>query len=436
MDRNIADETRIVRNVIEDSKQQDISAVSCFYKVYDETNLIYRYNKLMSAQTSSHHCLTVDLHDSKGNNYKNRFADSGIINNSTRIFETLKNNIYAKEESPIYKAEPSECINLLDENYEPSELRYRVNELLDTVKKKYPLISFKAIKAGFTEGINIYANSGYSEKIELYDKYKVTATFCATNGIEASNLKSYTITMNDLKKEFIKRGAFDAILENTNNSLRYKSYDTKKINVVCFLPDAMEKIVQAFVKSYLSDKAIISKRSPLVDCLEKKIFPSDVSISALYETDEFVSDGSMLSTKGFFNKDATIIDSGILTNYCLSPKYESKLGLPHSYSDYENLYVQNGENSLVDMYRNIDKGIIASRIKIHKMDQAGNFVLLVKNGVIIEKGIQKFALNTNLMRFNIWELFHNIIGISKEVAMSGYSGMPWIAFDRRCIKIE
>ena len=88
-----------------------------------------------------------------------------------------------------------------------------------------------------------------------------------------------------------------------------------------------------------------------------------------------------------------------------------------------------GDESLNDMIKSTDKGIVLCRFSGGNPSDNGDFSGVAKNSYYIENGKIKYPISETMISGNICEMFNNIISISKETIDFGNSIYPWIKFD-------
>ena len=429
--RNKAEENReLVRKCITEARERRHAAMECYYKSYNSTLFMYRYGSLMSVQTDFHQSMEYSIHDDEGNNYKNVYADSDILLNPKSMLTETEKGIKAHGKIPEYPQEDSVDIDCRLNNFDGKLLSFRINEFVDAVKEKYPLIRFKSIKGSYIDGVNVYGNLSGVTKTEVYDKYLLSAMFCASDGTDASNLKSYTVTMKEPDTPLLEAGAFDEIINNTNQAIN--AYDGKLENfeTLIIMPDALEKILKLLMSAYLSDKAVLSKKSIWADKLSDTVTDPRIVLSAVYDKNRIVSAGRHISDTGIVNRDAKIIDNGKLVNFCLSREAEKEIGTEHTNCDYGFFSMEGGKTPYRQKVSETQSGLIISRIQARGLDFFGNLTLVIKNAVVVEDGIEKGTLGTKYLKLNLEKMFNNIAWISKEIAYSGNSSLPWIAIEK------
>ncbi len=429
--RNKAEENReLVRKCIAEARERRQAAMECYYKSYNSTMFMYRYGSLMSVQTDFHRSMEYSIHDDEGNNYKNVYADSDILLNPKSMLAETEKGIKAHSKIPEYPDEASIDIDCRRNNFDGKLLVFRINELVDAVKEKYPLIKFKSIKGTYLDGVNVYGNLSGVTKTEIYDKYMLSAMFCASDGTDASNLKSYTVTMKAPDTPLLETGAFDEIINNTNQAIIAYSGNIDSFDTLIIMPDALEKILKLLMRAYLSDKAILSKKSVWSDKLLQSVTDSRITLSAVYDKNRIVSAGRHISDTGIVNRDACIIDHGKLINFCLSREAEKEIGSEHTNCDYGFFSMEGGEKSYKEMIEQTESGLIISRIQARELDFWGNLTLVIKNAVVVENGVEKGTLGTGYLKLNLEKMLNNIAWISKEIAYSGNSSLPRIAIKK------
>ena len=255
-------------------------------------------------------------------------------------------------------------------------------------------------------------------------------------GWRGSAKNAYSVSLKGVDIPLIEIGAFDEIIENTNFALHYYEKAVTDISTLIIMPDALEKILKLLISACLDDRAVLSKKSIWLNKLGEKVIDDRISLSAVYDKNGIVSSGRLISSKGIVNRNAAIIEKGVLRHFCLSEDVESQMGYDHSYCDFGFLCMEGGNEAYKNKLSETESGLIISRIQTQGLDYYGNLTLMIKNGVVVENGIEKGTIGTICLKVNLEDLFNNIVWISKDIACSGNSALPWIAVDRNGFSIH
>ncbi len=135
---------------------------------------------------------------------------------------------------------------------------------------------------------------------------------------------------------------------------------------------------------------------------------------------------SSFDREGIPHKPTTVIDGGKLSSYLYNTYTASKEGLNttgHAAGDQRNVptigptnfMVNPGGKSKNHLIEETDRGILVTRFSGWPQAVSGDFSGAVKGGFYVEKGDIVHPVKETLIAGNIFELLHNLSGISKEV---------------------
>ena len=88
-----------------------------------------------------------------------------------------------------------------------------------------------------------------------------------------------------------------------------------------------------------------------------------------------------------------------------------------------------GDQSLADILRGIDRGLLVSRFSGGSPASNGDFSGIAKNSFLIEHGQITSAVSETMISGNLAEMVNHLRGISRETVRNGYSLLPWFAVD-------
>ena len=160
------------------------------------------------------------------------------------------------------------------------------------------------------------------------------------------------------------------------------------------------------------------------DKLNEKVASDSLTISCS-PTDEDISKKVFVTDDGLKTQEVTYIENGVLKSYLLTLYGAKKTGLELR-PTAEIIKVKPGEKSLDDIIKSTDRGIILGRFSGGNPASNGDFSGVAKNSYYVEDGEVKFPLIQKMVSRNLYEIFHSIEDISKEVINMGYAVLPWV----------
>ncbi|MFQ5910705.1 MAG: TldD/PmbA family protein [Thermoplasmata archaeon] len=144
--------------------------------------------------------------------------------------------------------------------------------------------------------------------------------------------------------------------------------------------------------------------------------------------------------EGVPHQPLEIIEKGVLKNFLyntLTAKKEERETTGHASGGISgppriaptNLIIEPGEETMEGLIGETDKGVIISRFSGVPDVISGDFSGAVKGGYLIEKGEKVSPIKETLVAGNVFELFMEISGISKETERIMNFIVPWVRLE-------
>lgn len=367
---------------------------------------------------------------------KNR--KSGIVKINSSDKDTLNKAVRdCMEATTISMVEEAEDIAELTENrvigseadVDLEMLHFRLKELIEESKKRYPQIIFNEIHAAFTSGSRVHMNTNGVEMEERYHKYDMYIGFSAQDNQVTSSITEYSFAVENLDTPLLENGILPKLFEQTEKSIYPKPLEGKFEGTVILMPDVFNQLLYSLQGLLLSDKALIDGTSQWKDSLDKVVADSGFTLSSIYSDKEMVTAGALITEDGYFVGDMNIIDKGVLISFLLSRFGSRKTGIPRSKNYGGAFVVEPGDRSFQEIIASIDRGILIGALSGNQPEASGEVTGVAKTSFLIEKGELKGAINETMISCNLLDMLRNIRGISKEQICNGYYKLPYIAFD-------
>ncbi len=156
--------------------------------------------------------------------------------------------------------------------------------------------------------------------------------------------------------------------------------------------------------------------------------------------DERFCNASPFTTEGYLARNVDLIKNGELKDLLYSGRCAKMLGRvpnasPIDYTEDDNLLplnmlIEPGTSSIREIIGGIDKGLYLFSLPggIPHNDE-GTFSAVIRDGLLIEKGVVTRPVSQIMVTGNYYDLQKNIRGISSEYRFGGGDITPWIAFD-------
>ncbi|MCL2014932.1 MAG: metallopeptidase TldD-related protein, partial [Defluviitaleaceae bacterium] len=211
-------------------------------------------------------------------------------------------------------------------------------------------------------------------------------------------------------------------------SIKTRMVDGKFVGKVIVAPNCGGMLWGNMIDCFLGEYSLISGTSRWKDSLGEKVADSKLTFRSLAAHPNIVL-GEKITGDGFESSDFDYIENGVLKSYSLSLYGANKTGKPRSLNSGGSWAIDPGETPLADIIKGIDKGIIIGRFSGASPGPSGDISGVAKNSFLIENGQITDALGETMISFNVIDVIQEIVAISKERVVDGYSLMPWCCID-------
>ncbi len=217
---------------------------------------------------------------------------------------------------------------------------------------------------------------------------------------------------------------------------------------VILAPQAMILMVES-LEMGLSGKSVVKGSSPLRDKLGERIMGDKVDIwdDPLHP---YLAGSRPFDDEGIPSRPRPIVEAGVLRSYNLDLWSAAKLGQEptgsssrNSYkqlprAEFTNLLMNGGTESLNDIIRSVDEGIIVyDTIGGGQSNMmAGDFSFNVGLGFVISRGEIIGRVKDAMVAGNFYADSHNIISVSKEREPYGPTLLPYVLFDGLSVSVK
>ena len=350
----------------------------------------------------------------------NKIDDSDILEG----IEQLKMITEASSADDAYDIAEPVTANICIGNLEPNidEVYDVLKEFIEDMNKMYPQVSGDII-ISYDYKKRVLMNSMGLDLVEENGSYEFKINFSATEGEKLTSFNYTAVKLVDLKKKLMEVGSVNDILNNSVKELNARALGEKFEGDVIITPDCLIELLYDFEDVALTDEAIISGSSKYLDKFNQQV-ASDKLV--WYSNPRSVSAGMGITEDGLEAKDMPIIENGILKNYMLSQYGAKKTGLSRSGNCGKFHVIKPGNQSLNDMIKSIDKGILFCRFSGAYPSADGSFSGVAKNSFYIKNGEIAYPIEETMVSGNLFSLLKDIKAISSETVDAGDSILPWI----------
>ena len=309
------------------------------------------------------------------------------------------------------------------------KLFMRTEELLTTIRERFPKLVIDQMITDHEAGKSIYANSYGTTYETVYGAYEFYVGYSAQEGDTSSHSYGSSGRVENLDKPFIECAMTEKELADTEAQSRPEPMDGKFTGTVVFTPECLREVVfGTILRQFISDRALIEGTSTWKDKLGEAVTSSAFSF-ALAPHDPRIVCGPNYTSEGFLTEDFDVIRDGVLKSFVLSEYGANKTGGQRSGNTSGAIVCEGGGTPLDIIIEGIDRGIIIGRFSGGQPTANGEFSGVAKNSFLIEDGKITKALSETMVSANLHEMLHKLRAVSSEVQENGTSVVPYIAFD-------
>lgn len=338
-------------------------------------------------------------------------VNSSQVDEANAISENQTNEIFSK----------GQLVPDLDLMYD------RVEDFNKHVKNDYKKIILEAVTLDHNTSKTYIANSNGVDYEVNKGLYGFSAMFTAKDGSNTSSFNYTGVNRLKLDNDFKNQGYISDLMRQSEEQIKSFPVKNKFVGQVIVTPHCLPDFI-SFIDSSISDSSLISGTSIYKNKIGDKI-TSDIFSLSSNPIDDRIDSGYFLTGDTYKAKNTDIVKKGILNTHLLSLYGAKKTG-GKRVSNQGGCYIVNtGSESLENMIKNIDKGILLCRFSGGSPSDNGDFSGVAKNSYYIEKGKIKFPIIETMVSGNIAQMFMNINSISKESVDFGDSILPWVSFD-------
>ena len=338
-------------------------------------------------------------------------VNSSQVDEANAISENQTNEIFSK----------GQLVPDLDLMYD------RVEDFNKHVKNDYKKIILEAVTLDHNTSKTYIANSNGVDYEINKGLYGFSAMFTAKDGSNTSSFNYTGVNRLKLDNDFKNQGYISDLMRQSEEQIKSFPVKNKFVGQVIVTPHCLPDFI-SFIDSSISDSSLISGTSIYKNKIGDKI-TSDIFSLSSNPIDDRIDSGYFLTGDTYKAKNTDIVKKGILNTHLLSLYGAKKTG-GKRVSNQGGCYIVNtGSESLENMIKNIDKGILLCRFSGGSPSDNGDFSGVAKNSYYIEKGKIKFPIIETMVSGNIAQMFMNINSISKESVDFGDSILPWVSFD-------
>jgi PmbA protein len=270
-----------------------------------------------------------------------------------------------------------------------------------------------------SNGVNFTSRSGYYEFSVMFTSKKagVTSSFNHTGGC-----------LRDLSRPLVECGTVAESLALSGEELNHRPLAGKFDGDIVIAPDALGDFIGMFCYFYLTDMRLVDGTSVLKDSLEKTVVSSEFTLASAPLSRDLAFN-YFFTQDGYKTENTVIVDRGVLKTFLLSLYGARKTGNRRAATDGGCHIVAPGSSSRDALLGSVKRGLYVRRVSGGMPNDKGDFSFIAKNSFLIEDGQLKHPVNESMISGNIFALFKNMSGISRERINFGADIYPWVKAD-------
>jgi len=395
---------------------------------YEKKELNIESGKMSLFRTTFSNSISLDaIKDLKQSSISVNKIDKKSVDVAIASLIESVNSSQVDEANAISENQPNEIFT--KGQLEPDlDLMYdRVEDFNSHVKNDYKKIILEAVTLDHNASKTYVANTNGVDYEINKGLYGFSAMFTAKDGSNTSSFNYTGVNRLKLDKDFKSQGYISNLMQQSEEQIKSFPIKNKFVGQVIVTPHCLPDFI-SFIDSSISDSSLMSGTSIYKNKIGDKI-TSDIFSLSSNPIDDRIDSGYFITGDTYKAKNIDIVKKGILNTHLLSLYGAKKTG-GKRVSNQGGCYIVNtGSDSLANMIKNIDKGILLCRFSGGSPSDNGDFSGVAKNSYYIEKGKIKFPIIETMVSGNIAQMFMNISSISKESVDFGDSILPWVSFN-------
>ena len=384
--------------------------------------------KISLFRTTFSNSLSLEaIKDHKQSSININKIDENSIDSALESLIDSVNSSQADDANSISEKQPAEIFKKGQISPDLNLMYDRVEDFNNYVKSEYKKIILEAVTLDHNASKTYVSNSNGVDFEINKGLYGFSAMFTAKDGLNTSSFNYTGVNRLKLDNNFKDQGYMSNLLKQSEEQVKSFPIKDKFVGQVIVTPHCLPDFI-SFIDGSISDGALISGTSIYKNKIGDKIASDSFSLSS-NPIDDKIDSGYFITGDTYKAENVDIIKNGVLNTHLLSLYGAKKTGGKRIANQGGCYIVDPGTESLDDMIKNIDRGILLCRFSGGNPSDSGEFSGVAKNSYYIEKGKIKFPIIETMISGNISQMFMNINNVSKENIDFGDSILPWISFD-------
>lgn len=392
---------------------------------HDKEEINFNETGIVLFRNTNHREITLRaIKDNKMSKVSMTNIEEDFIKERIADLMDMCNASEADENNDIAPYQCSEEFQTGAEKAEVEKIHRVIERFLKDCKEQYPSIKINESYICFNKVQENVMNSNGVDFKTTTGEYEISIFYAAKEGERSSSFNGIWISARELPESLLDYGNVKAKLQESVEQLYCSGINGKFNGSMIITPECLLDFIRSYNDSFLSDTPLITKTSILCDKLNERVASEKLTISCNV-THEDICSKVFVTRDGIKAENVSYIEKGILKSYLLSQYGAEKTGLKLNPTEHI-IMVEPGDESLEEIIKGTDRGIILGRFSGGEPASNGDFSGVAKNSYYVQGGEIKFPLKETMISGNLYEMFNSIEEISKEVLKLGYAVVPWV----------
>ena len=309
----------------------------------------------------------------------------------------------------------------------------RTRELLEDIHKRHPKILMEQMITEHQVTRRAFLNTSGVSYCKESGAYSFSLMYSAHEGEKSSSFYGSDVTLANLDRPVISCALIERELAAVEKQIETRPLQGKFTGPVILAPAAFYEIVlSTILGNFVSDSSLIDGTSIWKEKLGQQVADSRLTVSFTPHSEDVVL-GQDYTGEGYPAVNFDLIREGKLVSFNLSQYGANRTGGVRAGCACGNITVPAGNESLEEMIRDIDRGILVMRFSGGSPASSGEFSGVAKNSFLIENGIITDALAETMISGCVPEMLNNLRGLTKDTLRDGSISLPYAAFNNLMI---
>lgn len=300
----------------------------------------------------------------------------------------------------------------------------RVTALAATVRERHPELLLEQAMLQFhrihqwranTLGLEVDASEGF---------YAAEAMFSSRRGARSSSFNGFAGTASQLDTALLDWAGLSRLMASSVREIDHQALAGRFDGPVLLTPESLFSLVD-FWLSHLGDDRLIAGSSRLRDSIDQPVASPLFTLRVAPDEAGFAR-REFVTADGYPCEASTLVEGGLLRSFMLSDYGARKTGLPRARNAAVNRIVEAGSTPLVDIVKQIPRGLMLGRFSGGYPAANGDFSGVAKNSFLIENGEVTTPVSEVMIAGNLFEMMRSISAVSAERVNDGMTLLPWI----------